>query len=147
MVICNALSMQIFLLLCSIVLNINRHLKTSATILLLFFVTIQTFTSFVYDAAYSLNKTYVANTLCINKQQPQMHCDGKCFLAKEKQNEQKQDQQSNNTKREKFEVQPFFLPEEIILEGALAFITAPYCKPGNIMLSDYQQVVFHPPAA
>jgi hypothetical protein len=122
-------------------------LRTAATILLSFFAIVQTFTSFVYDAAYSLNKTYVANTLCINKQQPQMHCNGKCFLAKEKQNEEKRDQQSNNTKREKFEVQPFFLPDEIILKDTLAIINTPHCKPGNIMLSGYQQVVFHPPAA
>ena len=76
-----------------------------------------------------------------------MHCNGKCFLAKQKQNEEKQDQQSNNTKREKFEVQPFFLPEEIILKDHLPVINIPHWGQYNIMLSDYQQAVFHPPAA
>ncbi len=76
-----------------------------------------------------------------------MHCNGKCFLAKQKQNEEKQDQQSNNTKREKFEVQPFFLPDEIILKDHLSVINIPHYALCNIMLSDYQQAVFHPPAA
>lgn len=31
---------------------------------------------------YSLNKDYIAKVLCINKEKPKMHCDGKCYLMK-----------------------------------------------------------------
>lgn len=32
---------------------------------------------------YSLNKSYIAQTLCENKYRPQLQCEGKCHLAKE----------------------------------------------------------------
>lgn len=31
---------------------------------------------------YQLNKTYIINALCENKDKPKMHCEGKCFLKK-----------------------------------------------------------------
>lgn len=33
-------------------------------------------------AKYLLNKEYIANELCVNKDVPMMHCNGKCHLAK-----------------------------------------------------------------
>ncbi len=35
----------------------------------------------VYD--YFLNYNYIVNVLCVNKDKPEMHCDGKCYLKKE----------------------------------------------------------------
>ncbi len=32
---------------------------------------------------YRLNKTYIAENLCINKDKPEMHCHGKCYLKKQ----------------------------------------------------------------
>jgi hypothetical protein len=32
---------------------------------------------------YAINKDYIANTLCENKDKPVMHCNGKCHLEKE----------------------------------------------------------------
>jgi hypothetical protein len=34
-------------------------------------------------ADYLLNYTYISKVLCINRDKPQMHCNGKCHLAKE----------------------------------------------------------------
>ncbi len=31
---------------------------------------------------YQLRKDYIVNNLCENRLRPQMHCDGKCYLAK-----------------------------------------------------------------
>ncbi len=33
-------------------------------------------------AYYHTNKDYIARVLCENRDKPQLHCDGKCFLAK-----------------------------------------------------------------
>lgn len=30
---------------------------------------------------YAINKDYIASELCINVDKPQMHCDGKCYLV------------------------------------------------------------------
>ena len=35
----------------------------------------------VYD--YLLNYKYIATVLCVNKDKPEMHCNGKCYLMKE----------------------------------------------------------------
>lgn len=31
---------------------------------------------------YELRKDYIVKYLCINRDKPQLHCDGKCYLAK-----------------------------------------------------------------
>ncbi|MVM30813.1 hypothetical protein GO755_12295 [Spirosoma sp. HMF4905] len=33
-------------------------------------------------AYYHVNKDYIARVLCENRDKPQLHCDGKCYLAK-----------------------------------------------------------------
>tara|TARA_B100000953_G_C17899380_1_gene383865 strand:+ start:433 stop:765 length:333 start_codon:yes stop_codon:yes gene_type:complete len=45
----------------------------------------------VFD--YVVNQDYIAEYLCINKDKPEMHCDGKCYLMQmleEQRNEKKQ---------------------------------------------------------
>lgn len=32
---------------------------------------------------YSLNYTYISEVLCVNKEKPELHCNGKCHLNKE----------------------------------------------------------------
>lgn len=32
---------------------------------------------------YELNKTYIAENICVNKNKPQLHCNGKCYLKKQ----------------------------------------------------------------
>ncbi|SDN10446.1 hypothetical protein SAMN05421820_106176 [Pedobacter steynii] len=48
--------------------------------------------------AFKMNQDYIANALCENKDKPQMHCNGRCVLAKKlqqaEQNEEKQRAQS-----------------------------------------------------
>lgn len=50
----------------------------------------------VVFSSYELNKEYISSVFCINKEHPELHCDGQCFLAKklnelEHQNKQTQD--------------------------------------------------------
>ncbi len=43
-------------------------------------------------ASYLLNKDYIANNLCENRSNKAMHCNGKCYLAKQlKKSEQQKD--------------------------------------------------------
>lgn len=42
----------------------------------------QLYNSFVV-AGYQLNYEYYSQELCENKDQPELHCDGKCMLAKQ----------------------------------------------------------------
>ena len=46
-------------------------------------------------AYYHANKDYIARVLCENRDRPQLHCDGQCFLAKKlKATQDKQDKET-----------------------------------------------------
>lgn len=34
-------------------------------------------------AEYAVNYDYIVTTLCVNKNKPEIHCNGKCYLSKE----------------------------------------------------------------
>lgn len=47
-------------------------------------------------AYFKLNREYIAKVLCENRKRPELHCDGKCFLAKKlKQQQEKQDKETS----------------------------------------------------
>src|SRR4051794_9959605 len=57
-------------------------MKGVAAVLLMVLFSVQTFSKWVWELDYQLNKTYITSNLCINKAKPQLHCNGKCQLAK-----------------------------------------------------------------
>ncbi|WP_057937548.1 hypothetical protein [Algoriphagus resistens] len=50
----------------------------------------------VIQGSYELNKAYIIDNFCINKDKPMMNCDGKCYLA-EQMRAQKEKQDANST--------------------------------------------------
>lgn len=56
-----------------------------------------TFSQWGTIAYYNVNKEYITRVLCQNRDKPQLHCNGKCYLAKKlKEQQQKQDQQTSD---------------------------------------------------
>lgn len=48
--------------------------------------------------SYEFNKTYIIENYCINKNRPELHCDGKCYLAQKlKSAQEKEENQSKIT--------------------------------------------------
>lgn len=46
---------------------------------------------------YNANKAYIARVLCENRDRPQLHCDGKCYLAKKlKAQQDRQDKETTS---------------------------------------------------
>ncbi|WP_129715767.1 hypothetical protein [Pedobacter sp. SYP-B3415] len=88
--------------------------RKSVAILLLFAVlTAQFSMSFVF-AGFELNRDYIAKTLCVNRDKPELNCKGKCFLMdKVRKAQQKEDQQSKQTQKN--------LMQETFHEGGFAF--------------------------
>lgn len=63
--------------------------------LLLVAVLLPTVSPWGIIAHYQLNKEYIARVLCENRDKPQLHCDGKCYLAKRlKAQQDKQDKET-----------------------------------------------------
>lgn len=56
------------------------HLRRFISIALVLLVSWQTLAKLSVFAWYLTNKTYIATTLCVNRNKPEMHCNGKCVL-------------------------------------------------------------------
>ena len=49
----------------------------------------------VIQGSYELNKTYIIDNFCVNKDKPMMNCDGKCYLSQQLRT-QKEKQDANS---------------------------------------------------
>ncbi len=79
-------------------------LKRLSSIFLILLIVCSTFTRLFYFAGYELNKDYIAQNLCVNKNKPELHCNGKCFLSRKiAEAEQKQQSQEKKTQKDLFQ--------------------------------------------
>ena len=64
--------------------------------ILLAAIMLPTFSPWGTIAYFKLNREYIAKVLCENRKRPELHCDGKCYLAKKlKQQQEKQDKETS----------------------------------------------------
>ena len=77
-------------------------------------------------AEYAVNYDYIVNTLCVNKNKPELHCNGKCYLGKElaKANNETESIPFNKIKNSGQKILDVYtLPEitEVIITGKIIF--------------------------
>ena len=72
-------------------------MKRGISIALIFALMFSNIQSLWIMVDFCINQDYIAEVLCINRDQPMLNCDGKCFLA-EKLKEQKQKQEEEEEK-------------------------------------------------
>ena len=71
-------------------------MRTGIVYIWLITIILPTFSQWGTVAYYQINKEYITKVLCENRDKPQLHCDGHCFLAKKlKAQEEKLDQQTS----------------------------------------------------
>ncbi|MBL0309164.1 MAG: hypothetical protein IPP77_05655 [Bacteroidetes bacterium] len=74
-------------------------------VLLAFIIVAQGLMNLGLYAYYNLNKRMIAEKLCINKNNPQLHCNGHCYLTKQlKKAEENEKQQSQSLKEKEEQV-------------------------------------------
>lgn len=63
-------------------------------------------------AHFEANRTYIAQNLCENRNKPELHCKGKCYLKKQLKKEEKNESASNiwKAKSETLFVEKHFEP-------------------------------------
>lgn len=114
--------------------------------MLLFVMLFQIFSKVIIVADYEANRDYIVEFFCINKSKPELHCNGKCYLAKKlKKADQAEDKSAGSNQKQKVEVylycQALFqLPE--VLPAVLDASATPYpfSHSSQALIS-----VFHPP--
>ena len=101
-------------------------------------------------AWYQVNKTYIAQKLCENRNKPKMHCNGKCQLRKKMQLLE-QESPSNSSvpvKTDKIAILEFLLPEnQASLNNPFSILKKPiifYDKQYTFSFSNY---LLKPPRA
>lgn len=118
-------------------------MKTTLTILLVFLFLLQSFTRTFIIVNYQVNKDYISNVLCENKEKKAMHCEGKCHLKKELQKEEKKESTPSGSK-ENFEI--ILYSEKTT---TLSFVGFELAKSSFIYTEIYPQdftgKIFHPP--
>lgn len=102
------------------------------------------FNQWLLFSSYSFNKAYISSVFCTNKDKPELHCEGKCFLdIKLKELEQKNKQDQENLKRMVESLAPAYANLLVpIFEVPIKLETPPYLqqKPiGKVV------TIFHPP--
>lgn len=119
------------------------------SLLLIVLLNVPTFSKWSVVIYYQVNKSSIAKELCINRNRPQLHCDGKCFLAKKLKAADEREQKSTSDKLEKMqEITLFFQKIEAGLTGESRFfrtlisINYFYIEP---FLSARALSIFHPP--
>ena len=119
------------------------------TVWLLMFAVLSTnfSTVFVY-AGFKANQAYIARTLCVNRNQPWLHCNGKCyFMRKIKQAEENEKKQETKDNLSRLEVSFFQQPNRV------AFIEPAILEPHKNVFppythqysSSYIETIFRPP--
>lgn len=61
---------------------VARIFKSITINLLLLCVMLMSFSKIFIVLSFYANRSEIANTYCINKSNPALHCDGKCFLIR-----------------------------------------------------------------
>ncbi|MXV15282.1 hypothetical protein [Hufsiella ginkgonis] len=104
------------------------------------------FTVAIVYTEFKLNETYIAKVLCINKEKPQLHCNGKCYLAKKlKQAEEKDKNEERNG--QKFRFQEAFLTASDKLSVPFYFVSVTVSQPASCCPREHRDAIFHPPQA
>lgn len=129
-------------------MNIKRYIAISLLSIISFKVLV---VPFVY-LDFELRKQYIVHTLCENRFTPQLHCDGKCYLAKQLQKVAQEharsetEKQAETIKKSMSDVfdDTFFLVEPTFAITKAIPIQTPYPEHS---LSDFCIPLLHPPSA
>lgn len=125
--------------------------RSLIAILLFFSVSYQSFVKLGVVIWYQINKEYIAQNLCENRNQPEKQCCGKCYLNKKLNNVSNTNSDNNNSILDKWnlgEVIAYTLPQ------THSFLSAYYKDYIDIHHAFYLNIasegifipVFHPPS-
>lgn len=98
---------------------------------------------------YHINKAYIAQQLCINKNNPKLHCNGHCYLSKQlkKAEEGEHNSQSKMLKEKEEIIADFFADTYIPVPDSTQLIGL-YCIYSNhLVASPANDIIVPPPIA
>lgn len=123
-------------------------LKRLLTICLLVTLISANFSRFFAYAGFEMNQKYIAENLCINKNRPEMHCNGKCYLMNKL--KQAEDHEKKQTAKDNLnQLVSSFFQEAVSLRFNAAVIIKnnknSFPRYGYQYSSHYIETIFRPP--
>ena len=121
-------------------------MRLLTVIFLVFAMLSANFSRLFVFAGFELNRNYIAESLCENKDKPQLHCNGKCYLMKKlQQAQEKQKQQEKEVQKHAF--QEAFFEETALFDFKLevAHIQNAHIPRMRGITTTFS--LFHPPRA
>ncbi|WP_051760319.1 hypothetical protein [Pedobacter antarcticus] len=99
---------------------------------------------FVFSA-FKLNQKYIASTLCENRDKPEMHCNGKCYLTKKiKQAEEREKKEEQDGQKKNF--QENYILRQCSVEFPFSFeLKMEHIIEDDSFLPKQTSEVLHPP--
>jgi len=96
---------------------------------------------------FKINQEFIAKVLCINREKPELQCNGHCQLSKELQAHEEQQQSDLPVERLKQEIQYFWQPIVVttIILSLLSEKASFIAKPVHGLPQPFLSGVFHPP--
>jgi len=97
-------------------------------------------------AGFEMNKSYIATVLCVNKDKPQLHCNGQCYLMKKLKQAQEKEQKQEN-QNQKIQLQQAFVAIPFVFKQyAIAAVDRRVPFTTGMPVSQ-MKAIFHPPQA
>lgn len=103
------------------------------------------FSRFFVFAGFEMNKSYIVKELCENRNRPELHCNGKCFLKKKLQAaEEKEKKQERENQRNRYQE---VLPTAFTFTAAIKKIKIKPSYPESVISKpiDRSFSIFQPP--
>ena len=105
------------------------------------------FSQFAVYAGFQLNQDYIAKNLCVNRNRPEMHCNGRCYLmSKLKQVTEKEKKQAARDNLNRMEISFLQRPQKIAFNPPVtASVVTSFPPYHYTYYSRYISTVFRPP--
>ncbi len=124
-------------------------MKLIAGSILILLVMVQTFTSWLIVAEYTINQEYIAKNLCVNKAKPQLQCKGKCQLMKKLAQEETQNPSSTPQTGGKIKMGDVLFTHDVQLPAISDLLAQSNNFPSHYLVKTSTgsfTSIFHPPA-
>lgn len=128
--------------------TIAYFFKEFTTLLLVTFITVESTGKGGILISYFANKQYIAENLCVNKNNKNLHCNGKCYLIKQLKEAEKKEQSPAQPVSKMYD-------EELIMDlpettgsnrKSDAFVSVEVTFLNTKYISHFSSDIFHPPA-
>lgn len=120
-------------------------MKLPVSMFLLAVLMFQVFLKVSIIGSFYFNQSYISNNLCINRDKPASHCNGKCYLKKQlnKADEAKNNPKTNSRKQ-RIQLQEYIVTRNIykIFQAGISICLITVTEK---LVSNYFGSIFHPP--